>query len=159
MDVDGNVISRLAPQADLAGPTWVVTRLDRAPNAARARYTDPVGEPPTAFFSDPAIGILEGSTGVRPYDARYSQPGGGQIRITGPEAFGPGCGRRAARSAACVQERLYLDLLESATNIVVRPDEMRLLDGERIVLRFVPEDLLAAQQAAEAEAEASEDDG
>jgi hypothetical protein len=36
---------------------------------------------------------------------------------------------------------------------------MPLLDGERIVLRFVPEDLLAAPQAAEAEAEASEDDG
>jgi heat shock protein HslJ len=161
MDVEGNVITRLAPQADIADQTWVVSELDTAPNRARARPKPPKGEPPTASFSDPAIGVLQGSTGIRPYEATFSQPGGGQIDITDPLASGPGCGRGAARSAACVQERLFLALLEGATNIVVYQDEMRLLNGERVVLRFVPEDRLAAEQAAaaeaEAEAEASED--
>jgi heat shock protein HslJ len=158
MDVDGSVITRLAPQADIAGQTWVVTELDKKPNSGKARLGDPVGEAPTAEFTEPAIGGLTGSTGVRPYDADYAQRGGGQIRIVNAEATGTGCGRRVAKSdARCVQEQLFLDLLESATSIVVRPGDMRLLKGQRIILRFEPQDVLAARQAAEAEAAAETD--
>lgn len=157
MNVSGDIIARLAPQADLAGPTWVVSKLDATPDARKARPRDPVDPAPTIEFSDAAIGILSGETGVRPYNASYDQPGAGQIRISEPEVSGPGCGRRAARTPPCAQERLFLSLLARANTVVVRPDELRLLEGERIILRFMPEDLLAAQQAAEAEAAAGDE--
>jgi hypothetical protein len=48
-----------------------------------------------------------------------------------------------------VQERRFLENLTLADVVVVRPHEMRLHRGERILLRFVPEELLAAEEPAE----------
>jgi heat shock protein HslJ len=154
MDVDGQTVLRLSPQAELAGPTWVLTEMDVRPNAAKGKLREPVGDQPiTAVFSDVRIGVLQGSTGVRQYDADYATPAGGVIRIEDATAFGPGCPRRS-RDPVCVQERRYLELLSLADAIVVRPEEMRLHKGNRPILRFVPEESIVAEEPAEADAAA-----
>ena len=50
-----------------------------------------------------------------------------------------------------MQEQRFLDLLEAADVIVIRADgsEMRLNRGERVLLRFVPEEVYLAQLAAQ----------
>jgi heat shock protein HslJ len=155
MDVDGAPVMRLIPQAELAGPTWVLEQIETRPDSRRARVRPPVGEdPPRVIFDE--IGFLRGNTGVRSFIAEFDVPGGSRIDIVAPATEGPGCGRRAARTPRCVQERLFLEHLEAADVVVVRPFEMRLHQGQRVLLRFIPEDVYLAREAAEAEEVAAE---
>ena len=143
-------------QAELSGPTWALVEM-ASPRAGRRPVT-PIGdEPLTAVFDPIDIGLLSGSTGVpsgsgvRSYTAFYQLPRGGQIDIIDPQAIGQGC-RRGQASAACLQERRFLTYLDEAERVVVRPQEMRLHKGQRVLLKFVPLDDYLAAKAAEAEA-------
>jgi hypothetical protein len=93
---------------------------------------------------------------VRGYFADYEVPGASQIDISEPAAQGPGCGGRAARDPLCAQERLFLQSLEDANVVVVREGEMRLYLDQRVLLRFVPEAVYLARQAAAAEDDAED---
>jgi heat shock protein HslJ len=159
MDVDGNTVLRLEPQAPLAGPTWVLDEIDIAPLARSPKRRKPIvaDQPITAVFSE--LGFLQGSTGVTEYDAEYAQRRGGQIDITDPVPLETVCrGPQRSRKPLCVQQQRFLEYLERADVIVVRADgsEMRLNDGERILLRFVPESLAAEPAEDEAPAEEAE---
>ncbi|HKZ90768.1 MAG TPA: META domain-containing protein [Candidatus Limnocylindrales bacterium] len=144
MDVEGRPIVRLVPQSELVGPTWVLGRMDVTPKARKQRLRAPLGEEPlTAIFEDvETIGVIQGSTGVNDYIANYAIPGAAQIRITEASPFGRACGGRKAGQPACVQETAFLSLLQSADSFIVRPEDLRLFRGTRLVLSFIPEQAL-----------------
>jgi heat shock protein HslJ len=138
LDVDGNPVMHLVPQAELVGPTWVLAEMDMTPKAAKEKMRTPVGSASlTATFSDPETGIVQGDTGVTSYFGDYETPGAGQIAISNVATYG-GCSRKAAAKPGCKQEALFLQLLQSADGFVVEPTQLRLLDGQRRLLRFVP---------------------
>ena len=137
MDVEGRPVLRLQPQEELVGPTWYLDLLDTTPDSRKMTLKAPIGDVPlTAIFED--IGVVQGETGPNAYLADYETPGAAQIRITDADAFGRGCRGRAARSAACVQEQTFLQLLESADSFIVRAEDLRFFKGTRPLLRFVP---------------------
>jgi heat shock protein HslJ len=141
MDVEGRPVVRLEPQSELVGPTWVVSRLDVAPGARKQRLREPIGDVPlTAIFEDvETIGVVQGSTGVNDYLANYATPGAAQIRITDASPFLEVCRRGRADQPVCKQETAFLELLQSADSFIVRPEDLRLFRGTRLVLSFLPE--------------------
>jgi heat shock protein HslJ len=141
MDVEGRPVIRLEPQSELVGPTWVLSRMDVQPGARKQRLRQPIGEEPlTAIFEDvETIGVVQGSTGVNDYIANYATPGAAQIRISDASPFLEVCSRGRAGTPACVQETAFLELLQSADSFIVRPEDLRLFRGTRLVLSFLPE--------------------
>jgi hypothetical protein len=97
------------------------------------------GAPLTIFEDVETIGVVQGSTGVNDYIANYATPGAAQIRITDASPFLEICSRGKAGTPACVQETAFLELLQSADSFIVRPEDLRLFRGTRLVLSFLPE--------------------
>jgi heat shock protein HslJ len=142
LDVEGAPVMRLVPQAELVGPTWVLTELDITPTAGKSKLRPPSGsEPLTAIFDDAEFGFVTGQTGVTDYFGNYATPGAGQISISSIETFG-GCSRRALSKPPCQQQELFLELLQSADSFIVEPDRLRLFKGTRPVLSFAPSQTL-----------------
>ena len=143
LDVDGNPVMRLVPQAELVGPTWVLAEMDVTPAARKQKLRPPSGtEPLTAIFEDVETGFIQGETGVTSYFGDYATPGAGQISITNIDTFG-GCTGKAAAKPSCKQQALFLELLQSADNFIVEPTELRLFLGTRKLLGFVPSEALS----------------
>ncbi len=142
-DVDGNTLMRLQPQAELVGPTWVVSLMDLTPNAAKKTKRAPKGATPlTATFEE--IGVVLGDTGAADgrgsnvYLASYNTPAASTIRIWDVDIDGRACAGKKARSAACQQQKRFLDLLQSADGYIPRETDLRLLKGARPIIWFVP---------------------
>jgi heat shock protein HslJ len=143
LDVDGNPVMRLIPQAELVGPTWVLAAMDVAPQEARkGKLRPPSGtEALTAIFEDVETGFIQGETGVTGYFGDYTTPGAGQISIANLDTFG-GCSRKALAKPPCKQQALFLELLQSADTFIVEPTELRLFLGTRRLLDFIPSEAL-----------------
>jgi heat shock protein HslJ len=137
LDVDGNPVMQLVPQAELVGPTWVLAEMDIAPGGPKQKMRAPTGtEPLTAIFEDVETGFIQGETGVTSYFGDYKTPGAGQIEVSNVDTFG-GCSKAAAKPG-CKQQTLFLDQLQAADGFVVEPSQLRLFEGQRLLLRFVP---------------------
>jgi heat shock protein HslJ len=145
MDVQGRPLMRLTPQAELVGPSWVLTKMDVRPNARRSRIRDVTGVTPiTATFED--IDVVIGETGAadrsgeNTYVASYRTPRAAQITIWDATVDGRACSTRKRRGTAmCKQQAAFLNLLQSVDSYIVRDRDLRLFKGTRAVLFFVPE--------------------
>lgn len=143
-DVDGNTLMRLEPQAELVGPEWVVTKLDR-------RLKDPIGDLPlTARFTDD--GLVLGETGVRVagspngYLADYDTPQATRIDIKNIDVS-PFCSKRKNRKD-CQQEQTFLRLLDEADRYIITKtgDFLRLYRGTDVIMRLDPDYLVATEE-------------
>ncbi len=141
LDRNGEAVMRLVPQADLVGPTWVLSSYDPFPRR-RGKQTVS-GEAPTATFS--GLGIIKGETGAfdangaDDYTAFFTTPGAAQIKVERPRVTGTACrGGGKKRQKQCVQEAAFLELLGRATGYIVRDSDLRLLEGPDTILTFVP---------------------
>ncbi|MGD8684070.1 MAG: META domain-containing protein, partial [Chloroflexota bacterium] len=145
-DVDGRTLMKLEPQADLVGPTWVVTRLGN--NRLRA----PTGDIPLSATFD-EIGLVFGDTGATVesigsnyYQTFYETPQATRIKIEPinlrRDVEGRACngaqGKRK-QTPACKQEALFLKLLSQVDGYIVRDEILQLLKGNRVVVRLEPE--------------------
>ena len=144
-DVDGNTLMRLEPQAELVGPTWVVTRLGR-------QGKKPTGDLPlTATFTD--AGLVLGDTGVvaagnRPntYLADYVTPQATRLRIEGIDVGGFCNNAKRKKRADCKQEKAFLNLLGQADRYIARETDLRLYRGTDFIMRLEPEYLVADEE-------------
>jgi heat shock protein HslJ len=150
-DVDGFTRMRLLPQTELVGTTWVVTGLN--PNYLKGKTTEraPVpGTTLTATFLGSPLEIVRGDTGasdrsgMNTYSADYVTPGASRITIEEFEIqAGRACAGKRATSPACVQEKLYLELLQYADSYITPEGELKLLQGSTPLLWFEPEEMVA----------------
>jgi heat shock protein HslJ len=150
-DVDGFTRMRLLPQTELVGTTWVVTGLN--PNYLKGKTTEraPVpGTTLTATFLGSPLEIVRGDTGAsdrsgpNTYSADYRTPGASRITIEEFEIqAGRACAGKRATSPACVQETLYLELLQYADSYITPEGELKLLQGSTPLLWFEPEEMVA----------------
>lgn len=148
-DVDGRTLMTLEPQAELIGPTWVVTRL------GKSKLRNPVGDVPlTATFDDPEItSLVSGDTGPvaangdrNDYLAFFTLPNAARIDIENidPRSVGPACfkGKKRVKSPVCNQELTFLQLLSEVDTYNVKPDVLYLQIGSRRVMQLKPAHLL-----------------
>ena len=140
-DVDGRTLMRLRPQADLVGPTWVVTSLNYAPNRAKPKRRNPLADTTlSATFQDPASAVVLGDTGAGFFSAFYGTPAAALISIEDARPGGTVCSKaKNAGKPVCKQEALFLSLLQSADRYIVNEDELRLLRGAVPLVWFAPE--------------------
>ncbi len=117
--------------------------MDLTPNAAKKTKRAPKGATPlTATFEE--IGVVLGDTGAADgrgsnvYLASYNTPAASTIRIWDVDIDGRACAGKKARSAACQQQKRFLDLLQSADGYIPRETDLRLLKGARPIIWFVP---------------------
>jgi heat shock protein HslJ len=144
-DVDGNTLMRLEPQAELVGPTWVVTGLGR-------QRKEPTGKVPmTATFTD--AGLVLGETGVvaaggRPttYIADYVTPQATRIIIEGIDAGGFCNNPRRQKRDDCKEEKSFLNLLRQADRYIARETALWLYRGTDFIMRLEPEYLVADEE-------------
>lgn len=144
LDRTGKALMRLAPQAELSGPTWQLVRID--PRRLGGRRDNNVAEsapfPITATFTPVSVGVVRGETGAVgragpiTFTANFATPGAGRISIDTPRVERRGCKRR---SPACVRQEHYLKLLEMATAYTVREGDLKLLQNGKVILWFNPE--------------------
>ncbi len=143
-DVDGRTLMRLVPQAELVGPTWVVTQL-RQPKGSKPAKRKPLPDTTlTAEFEDPDSGVVTGDTGASFYTAFYETPAAAEIAITDVRPEGNACSnaKRAAKPL-CRQEALLIALLQEADGYVVEDDQLRLFRGPVALIWFTPEDMVS----------------
>lgn len=148
-DVAGRPLMKLQPQAELIGPTWVVTRL------GRDKMRNPVGDVPlTATFDDPEItSLVSGDTGpVAPdgdsndYLAFFELPNAARIDIEeiDERSVGRACfkGKKRVKSPVCNQEQTFLGLLSEVDTYSVKDDVLYLQIGSRRVMQLKPAHLV-----------------
>ena len=135
-DVNGNTLMRLLPQADLVGPD-VGRRLDgrhtqqgqvhqaQPPKGERrSRRHSRTSKSSSARLAPPT------AAAANLYVANYRTPAAAKIRIWDATVDGRACNGTKARSAACKQQRRFLNLLQSADSYTVRETEHAPAQGQ-----------------------------
>src|SRR4029079_2910081 len=82
-------------------------------------------------------GVAFGDTGVTSFDARYDA-GGSRIQIDDPTPSGQTCAGKGRNKPACRLQATYLGFLSDADQYIVKENLLRLYDGTRSLLEFVP---------------------
>ena len=155
-DVDGNTLMRLEPQADLVGPTWVVTRL------GKKTMKEPVGSIPITVTFD-EIGLVFGETGAGTasdpnfYSAFYELPAATRVDVeeidVNRDVEGRACKKGSKRKATpvCKQEVQLLELLSEVDTYTVKAGVLKLNIGSRTVIRLEPEQVYNLKNAGDLE--------
>jgi heat shock protein HslJ len=129
LDGDGNPVMQLQPQPPLTGTPWQLTGLDQ-----RSGLKPPIGRGSIlATFS--SSGSISGNTGCNEFRAAY-RTDGASISIPRDE-IRPGA-RRCSPPPVGQQEKAFLDALAKVDNFLVVPDELRLYEGDRVLMTFGP---------------------
>jgi heat shock protein HslJ len=149
LDKDGAAVMRLLPQPALSEVDWQLTKVS-SKGRKRTKLLPVESEAPlSATFVD--AGVVFGETGVTSFDARFDA-GGSRIEISDPTPSGNTCQGKNRNKPACKLQTTYLGFLADADQYIVKEDLLRLYDGTRSLLEFVPASVAEARAAAEEDA-------
>jgi hypothetical protein len=151
-DVNGVTRAVLEPQPPLTGTTWVVTKLRKG-----KRMVDPSGDIDiTATFEDidaQRVGLVTGKTGVsnrldeNRYFGTFETPQATRIDVGQLDTGGSrGCDGNRAKTKACQDEKLFLQLLAAADTYIARGEDLKLNKGNRNLILFREERLEASDE-------------
>jgi hypothetical protein len=137
---------KLQPQPALSKVDWQLSRISTKGRKRSKLLPVQSDSPLSATFVD--AGVVFGETGVTTFDATYDA-GGSSIGIDRPTPSGQTCEGRNRNKPACRLQATYLSYLAAADQYIVKEDMLRLYQGTRSLLEFVPSTSVVADETDE----------